>query len=201
MAAARCMVRVFGMFTDLSRISPRFAARLVNAGVLNTLEDMATMALWREAVGQKAGAYALLEEASRECLATFGRSVPQVSRQGYCRITCCSCLFAPNEHPTCSLRTWHDEHCSIVLARLGHTAAASCACLRRHVLRICQSTGSPVPDTFAKRHLKNHFLRIMSSAGAIAQDHYKENAAYEAAIAGLGLSSWLRLIDQSPHWD
>lgn len=93
-------MRVYDIFANLSRISARFAVRLVQAGTLNTLETLAAMALWREE--HKAAAHAVLGKASRECLTTFGRSVPQVSRQGYgAGSACWGCMFAPNEHPTC----------------------------------------------------------------------------------------------------
>ena len=73
------MVTVYEMFTELGRISARFSARLVHAGAINALEDLAALALAREPMRVKVGAMALLDKASVECLATFGRSIPQVT--------------------------------------------------------------------------------------------------------------------------
>ena len=45
------MVTVYEMFTELGRISARFSARLVHAGAINALEDLAALALAREPRG------------------------------------------------------------------------------------------------------------------------------------------------------
>ena len=98
----RGIVNTYKAFTDLGGISARFAAHLLKAGALNALEDLVAMTLMREALRYKAGAIALVDKASAEYLATFGRSVPQVS----CQVTAaararCSCMFEPDAHPSC----------------------------------------------------------------------------------------------------
>ena len=99
----RGIVNTYKAFTDLGGISARFAARLVKAGALHALEDLVATTLMREALRYKAGAIALVDEASADCLATLGRSIPQVRRQvAAAGSACCSCMFKLDAHPSCN---------------------------------------------------------------------------------------------------
>ena len=95
------MVDTYTTFTDFGHISARFAARLVNAGVLTALESLAA-----EALRQNGGPHVretiatVLQSASHKCLTVFARSVPQVRHWGqHIRRLCCGCMLA-------HVRTW-----------------------------------------------------------------------------------------------
>lgn len=77
------------VFASMGRTSARFAALLVHAGALTALERVATLAARQSgyAAGPGAGAqpddaFALTDGVFINCLSTFGRSVPRVSRPG-----------------------------------------------------------------------------------------------------------------------
>ena len=88
-AAPQSKAILFDNVTSLSRISARFAARLVHAGALPALLHLEAKQLEHcgEAAGQGPGASAdsltrqVVKEAFERCIAAFARSVPQVSHQ------------------------------------------------------------------------------------------------------------------------
>ena len=70
-------------FTDLGRISARFAAQLVHAGALTALEALAAKALLQSGEAHDLGLNAsAVRDAGQACLAVFAQSVPQVRRRG-----------------------------------------------------------------------------------------------------------------------
>ena len=88
-AAMSSMGGICNIVTDLGSISPRFAARLVKAGVLTAVERLAAAALalehCGEAAGRDAGADAhdadvMTTRLFRICIPTFGEVVPRVRR-------------------------------------------------------------------------------------------------------------------------
>ena len=92
--APHAIVCLYAALNDLGAISARFAARLVYAGALTALLRLAEKAPGRGAGAGAGDSQALAYEGLMHCFETFRRSVPQVSRRGYCGwIACCGCLF------------------------------------------------------------------------------------------------------------
>ena len=91
--AVMSMSIFFDSLINLSRISARFAARLVHAGALTAMERLAAKQLEHsgEAAEQGAGAdagdtAAEMEVLVMNCCAAFGCSVPRVSRRDGCAV-------------------------------------------------------------------------------------------------------------------
>ena len=81
------MAVFFGKFTALSRISARFAARLVQAGALSALHCLAEQLKHcrEEAGAAAASAIARTEKIVMVCFTAVAREVPRVScRDCYC---------------------------------------------------------------------------------------------------------------------
>ena len=75
------MAVFFGKFTDLSRISARFAARLVQAGALTALHCLAEQLRHcrEEAGADAANAIARTEKIVKKCFTAVAREGPRVS--------------------------------------------------------------------------------------------------------------------------
>ena len=103
------MVCLYHAFSDLGRISARFAARLRSAGVLTALMRLhphTREQCWESAglgAGSGAGdATAQVHQVGTDCPAIFGRSVPRVRRRAgpdAAGRVCRGCMLAPVAHP------------------------------------------------------------------------------------------------------